>query len=81
METLKNGAHVILKGTDPQQEVIVLADTDRDFTTWHLDQEGNAFWGHYHGHTLSGLIDAVRDFRHLTHCDQDGTQLPEGEQP
>jgi hypothetical protein len=55
MRKLNNGAVVIEQKGD-----VVLARWDRDgkYVTWKVDNEGNAYWGHY----FTALSDAVADF-------------------
>lgn len=64
MEQLPNGATVILRQDNHMGDPVALTVTDRDLVTWCVDQEGNAFWGHYFPRTQAGLADAARDFRH-----------------
>lgn len=55
--TLRNGARVLQQEGD-----VVLCEWDRgshvDYVTWRVDQEGNAFWGHY----ARSLRVAAREF-------------------
>ncbi|MBA7529776.1 hypothetical protein ES705_21975 [subsurface metagenome] len=81
METLKNGAHILLRGENSHQDGFVLAITDRDFSTWAIDQEGNTFWGHYYSLTLAGLIEVTRDYRQRIGYHEDGTPIEEVKQP
>lgn len=62
MKTLKNGATVM---TIDSTKRLVLAETDRDYVTWRMDQEGNCFWGHYfprRGDDNDALTDAISDY-------------------
>lgn len=81
METLPNGAQVLLRGDNAHEDTFVLTITDRDFVTWAIDQDGNTFWGHYFSRTLDGLIDAVRDFSHRTEHYHPGQRPEEVKQP
>ncbi|MBA7527389.1 hypothetical protein ES705_19565 [subsurface metagenome] len=66
MEILPNHAEVILRGENLQGDSFVLARTGQSFATWAIDQDRNAFWGHYYSFTLDGLIDAAPDFKRRT---------------
>lgn len=81
METLPNGAQVLLRGDNAHEDTYVLAVYGADFVTWALDQDGNTFWPHYYSRTLDGLTDAVRDFTHRTEHYHPGQRPQEGEQP
>lgn len=55
--TLRNGADV-LKMKKDASGFVVLARTDVDFVTWLVDNDGNAFHGHY----FQTLAEASKDF-------------------
>ena len=61
-EKLRNGATIMFAAYHPSMEVVVLADTGRDFVTWGVDARGNSYAGHYHGHDVAGLRKALDDF-------------------
>jgi len=48
-KTLKNGAKVVDFRIYGSGEIIALCEWHgyHPFVTWRLDQEGNAYWGHY----------------------------------
>lgn len=46
--TLKNGALVLQHTVRDDKEIVLCSWKDgHEFVTWRLDNEGNAFWGHY----------------------------------
>jgi|WetSurMetagenome_2_1015567.scaffolds.fasta_scaffold1033859_2 hypothetical protein len=51
-EFLKNGAVVIARHID-----IVLCKWDDQYVTWTVDDEGNAYLGHYHMNIFSAVAD------------------------
>ena len=59
-QTLKNGAQVIQHdGT----MTIVLCIFRDELVTWNIDQDGNAYWGHYFKDDIES---AVADFKART---------------
>lgn len=56
-EELKNGAKVLERKGD-----VVLASWGKEYVTWRVDAELNAYWGHY----FREYKDALADFRKRT---------------
>jgi hypothetical protein len=56
-DTMKNGATVLEAKGDK-----VLAMRFREFVVWTVDEEGNAFWGHY----TPSVCEAVETFKEKT---------------
>jgi hypothetical protein len=49
-DTIKNGATILaIHAIADRITVLCRFRGDREFVTWRLDTEGNAFWGHYCG--------------------------------
>ena len=62
LSELKNGATVIASQQVEPDGRVVLAKTQGEsacpYVTWAVDDEGNAYWGHYY----IDLMDAFADF-------------------
>ncbi len=54
-DKLPNGANIIYKDTLHR---IVMCQYGNEYVTWHIDDEGYGFWGHY----FSDIYDAMRDY-------------------
>lgn len=61
--TLPNGADILDRRTVGEGQVVLARYYGaQPFVTWRVDQDGNAYWGHYHRE----LVDAAQDFRTRT---------------
>jgi hypothetical protein len=59
---LRNGATVIDSHRLATREYVVLARWPKQWVTWHADEEGCTFWGHY----FDSLVEAAAYFEALT---------------
>lgn len=57
-KTLKNGAKVLCYREDRSGSIVLAENSMGDFVTWLVDDDGNA----YHGHYFENYKEAMTDF-------------------
>lgn len=57
---IKNGAQILAESkAHPLYHTVLCRSTAGEYVTWRLDENDNAYLGHYHSSDLDG---AIRDF-------------------